>query len=212
MKDEKDYSGLLNLPDKIGEISEYYDNWAKEYNDTLKQWNYKAPENAAAIISSSVPVSGEILDAGCGTGLVGSALAAQGFTKIDGIDLSAESLIQASKASVYRSLHEVNMKELPLPIDSNTYDGLLCVGVLTYLPDSTSIISEFSRIVKPGGIVAITQRDDIFNEREFDTVLDKLVEKKVIADLKISEPLPYLPENDDFGDEILVQYISFKAA
>ncbi len=212
MNDEKDYSGLLNLPDKIGEISEYYDSWAKEYNDTLKQWDYHAPENAAEIISSNVPVSGEILDAGCGTGLVGTALAAKGFTKIDGIDLSAESLIQASKASVYRSLHELNMKELPLPIDSNTYDGLLCVGVLTYLPDSTDIIREFSRIVKPGGIVALTQRDDIFQERNFDTVLDKLVEKQVIADLKISAPLPYLPENEEFGEDILVQYISFRAA
>jgi predicted TPR repeat methyltransferase len=150
-----------------------------------------------------------ILDAGCGTGLGGKALLAAGFITIDGIDVSRRSLEIAKMTDAYRTLSEIDLQQLPLPIQDDLYDGLACVGVLTYLTDSISILLEFSRVVRPGGFVAVTQRSDLFAEREFPSVLQGLVNDGVIAQLNISEPRPYLPDNEEFGDQILVHYIGF---
>lgn len=150
-----------------------------------------------------------ILDAGCGTGLSGKALLAAGFITIDGIDVSRRSLEVASMTDAYRTLRAIDLQQLPLPIPDNLYDGLACVGVLTYLTDSISTLREFSRVVRPGGVVAITQRSDLFAEREFPSVLDRLLDEGVIVQVYISEPRPYLPNNEEFSDQILVHYIGF---
>ncbi len=101
------------------------------------------------------------------------------------------------------------MQQLPLPIPDDRYDGLACVGVLTYLTDSIGTVREFSRVVKPGGVVVVTQRSDLFMERRFRDVLKQLSDERIIARVRISAARPYLPANEEFGDEILVHYISF---
>jgi hypothetical protein len=46
-------------------------------------------------------------------------------------------------------------------------------------------------------------------ERDFQSVLENLFNEGVIAQASISEPHPYLPNNEEFGDQILVHYIGF---
>ena len=148
-------------------------------------------------------------DAGCGTGLCGKALVTSGFTSIDGIDVSQRSLEVARGTNAYESLRAIDMQALPLPISDDHYDGLTCVGVLTYLTDSVGTLLEFSRVVKPGGIVAITQRSDLFAERGFPDILSELINEGVLARVHTSEPVSYLPENEEFTDQILVRYINY---
>lgn len=150
-----------------------------------------------------------ILDAGCGTGLCGSALLTAGFSTIDGIDVSQRSLEIASMTKAYRNLTAIDIQRLPLPIPDNHYDGLVCVGVLTYLTDTVSTLKEFNRLVRPGGFVAMTQRSDLIDERGFLSILDSLLDEGAIAQVQVSEPCPYLPDNEEFSDQILVHYIGY---
>jgi predicted TPR repeat methyltransferase len=203
------HTGLSNLSRKSDDVAKYYDDWASDYDGTLSDWRYEAPEQVASMLRVKLSPKLAILDAGCGTGLGGKALLAAGFITIDGIDVSCRSLEIARMTDAYRTLSEVDLQQLPLPIQDDLYDGLACVGVLTYLTDSISTLLEFSRVVKPGGFVAITQRSDLFAERDFPSVLQGLVNDGVIAQLNISEPRPYLPDNEEFGDQILVYYIGF---
>lgn len=209
--------GLRDLSKKSEDIAEYYDNWAKDYDINLSDWRYEAPEKIASMLRAelSAKLSPEllpnlaILDAGCGTGLGGKALLASGFTTIDGVDVSRRSLEIARKTEAYRTLRNVDLQKPPLPIEDNVYDALCCVGVLTYITDSSSALREFSRVVKPKGFVALTQRSDLFEEREFPNVLRKLSNEGVIAQVRISEPKAYLPDNEEFSEQILVHYIGF---
>lgn len=194
---------------KSDDVTKYYDNWASDYDGTLSSWGYDAPEQVASMLRVKLSPKLAILDAGCGTGLSGKALLAAGFITIDGIDVSRRSLEVASMTDAYRTLRAIDLQQLPLPIPDNLYDGLACVGVLTYLTDSISTLREFSRVVRPGGVVAITQRSDLFAEREFPSVLDRLLDEGVIVQVYISEPRPYLPNNEEFSDQILVHYIGF---
>lgn len=206
--DNFDHSGLGDISRKGEDVSRYYDNWAGDYDKTLAEWRYEAPERTASILSASLLPASVILDAGCGTGLCGRALIDAGFKTIDGIDISPRSLQIAGASGIYRTVREVDMQQLPLPIADSRYDGLVCVGVFTYLPDSMGTIREFSRIVKPGGIIVFTQRSDVFVERDFPSVLNRLTDEGTVMRIQVSDPQPYLPENEEFADRILVHYVS----
>ncbi len=55
----------------------------------------------------------------------------------------------------------------------------------------------------------MSHRSDLFREQGFQNVLENLLKEGVIAHVYISEPRPYLPDNEEFGDQILVHYISY---
>lgn len=194
---------------KSDDVAEYYDNWATDYNETLADWRYEAPEQVASMLQVKLSPQSSILDVGCGTGLSGKALQTAGFATIDGIDVSCRSLEIAGLTGAYSTLNAMDLQRLPLPIPDNHYDGLACVGVLTYLTDSVGTLREFSRVVRSGGVVAMTQRSDLFVEREFKSVLEGLLNEGVITQVHISEPCSYLPNNNEFGDQILVHYIGY---
>ena len=86
----------------------------------------------------------------------------------------------------------------------------MCVGVLTYLPDSEAVVREFVRIVRPGGAVVLTQRTDLHDERAFGPLLERIARDGLITDLSISEPRRYLPANDDYADTLRVRYVQFR--
>ena len=73
------------------EVTALYREWATTYDDELKDNSYVAPQVGAGVFAEHVrDLDARILDLGCGTGLVGQALATHGYTSIDGLDLSAD--------------------------------------------------------------------------------------------------------------------------
>ena len=209
-----DRSGLKALssnPDST-DIEHFYDDWAAQYDQNLTDWNYQAPTVAASLLKREVPVDGKILDAGCGTGLSGAALQTAGYQDITGMDLSQDSLDLAAKTGAYRQLSQVNMQELSLPYEPNTFAGLQGVGVLTYVPDTNAIRREFCRVVQPGGLIVFTQRDDLYADRNCEAVFDALEKDQVWTKVSVSEPQPYLPGNEEYSDKINVIYGVFRVS
>jgi predicted TPR repeat methyltransferase len=205
MHDTGDHDWLKQGSTLSGEVREIYDDWAGSYDETLESWDYRAPAQAAEMLRAAIPAGSVLLDVGCGTGLTGLALRAAGFVgPIDGIDLSPASLKEAERHDVYCSLTAIDLQTLHLPIADDAYDALLCVGVLTYIPDSEGVLREFARVVRSGGRILITQRDDLFRERGYSAMFEKLAD--VVGDITVTDPLPYLPNNPEFGDEINVIY------
>jgi predicted TPR repeat methyltransferase len=195
---DNEHSGLSNLSTDSQAIENYYDDWAEDYDQTLQQWNYQCPVVAAELLKQETPLDGDVLDAGCGTGLSGHALQAAGFQHLTGIDISQESLDLATRTGAYERLMQVNLQQLPLPFDTDAFAGLLCVGVLTYVPDTVGILREFCRVVQPGGTVVFTHRDDLFNKQD-------RWEK-----VSVSDPQLYLPGHEEFADKIKVIYCVFR--
>ena len=209
MPNQNNHAWLRQGSTSSEEVEKSYDGWAPTYDDTLAEWDYRAPEEAAIILQSAIPKNSRILDVGCGTGLMGIALRKANFSgPIDGIDISAESLSTAKKCGVYRSLRKVDLQEHILDISDDAYDALTCIGVLTYVPETEAILEEFARVIRKEGKMIFTQRDDLFHEREVANKIESLVEKKLFAAATISEPKPYLPNNPDFGDNIKVIYVT----
>ena len=70
----------------------------------------------------------EVLDIGCGTGLVAEELAARGFSAIDGLDASPRMLAEARAKGLYRNLVEGDVRARGT-IEPGRYDAVIAVGV-----------------------------------------------------------------------------------
>jgi predicted TPR repeat methyltransferase len=193
------------------EVRGYYDEQAPTYDTTLASWGYDAPWRVAELLMRSLPHDGErptVLDAGCGTGLAGQALRDAGFGgRLLGVDLSPDSVAIAIARGIYDDVVTGDLQQ-PLQHADDSVDGIVCVGVLTYLPDVAAILGEFCRVVRPGGAIVLTQRDDIWRERRCNDVLHELEQHGRWTVVHLSPPASYLPGNVDFGNEILVRYLA----
>jgi len=110
-----------------------------------------------------LPEGSRGLDAGCGIGLQSLLLAEEvGITgHITGLDVSAEMLDRGQEIVKESSLAErISFQEgdiASLPFDHNTFDWVWSADCVGYGPwEPLPLLKELARVVKPGGIVAIT--------------------------------------------------------
>ena len=179
------------------------------YDETFEEWDYVGPETAAAIVRNYVPLGSRILDAACGSGLTGAALARLGYTRITGIDITQGLLDVAEGTGAYERLERVDMQVFPLPFDDDEFDAVEFIGALTYF-ETSEILRELCRIVRPGGHVVFSQRDDIMRALSYDDELDRLERDGVWTRMFGTEPMPYLPDHPDYGEDIKVQYFVYR--
>jgi predicted TPR repeat methyltransferase len=192
----------------VREVADRYDEWARSYDDDLAAWSYQAPAVVAETVSTRNPAAGSVLDVGCGTGLVGRALRARGFAgKILGLDISQASLAIARQGGAYDSLEHADLQQ-SLAFEDDSVDAVTCVGVMTYLPEVEALWREFARVARPGGLVAATQRDDLWHARACPAVVDRLRAEGVWTPLEITGPARYLPEGYGGTPEVACYYLT----
>jgi len=177
------------------EVAEHYDRWADTYEGDLDSWSYQAPTVAADTVLARDPRPGSVLDIGCGTGLVGKTLRAKGYPgRLTGLDISQASLRLAQQSGAYDAVQPADLQQR-LPLDDDAVDALVCVGVMTYLVDVEAVWREFARVVGPQGHVVVTQREDLWEPRHCQDVIDRLEAEGVWTSLDVHGPAPYLPDS-----------------
>ena len=178
------------------ELVEAYNRWAENYDhDLISEMGYQAPKLAVReLLRYHSDKKMPILDAGCGTGLIGDLLGKESFQCIDGLDFSKGMLEQAEKKGVYRNLIHGDMNKT-LDIADNAYAAAICVGTFTSSHVGPSAFSELIRITRPGGIIIATVRLTYWKEEGFRSVLRELEnsERWILEELKT---LPYVGEDE----------------
>lgn len=161
----------------------FYDDWAKSYDKGVldESQDYVGPAIAAATLlkhlgSTTIDKSFEILDAGCGTGLVGTNLTKAGARIVDGVDLSPGMLEVARDTGVYRKLDVADLSR-PLSAKDQSYDAVLCIGTLTEAHVGPEAIDEFVRVVKRGGFVVATVLGKIWEPNGYEARVKSLAEQ-----------------------------------
>lgn len=143
-------------------IRDLYADWAQSYDgDTTRGMGYVAPAIAAEALAGALGPAEAVLDAGCGTGLVGRELDSRIEAAIDGIDLSPGMLEQARGKGVYRRLAEADLTA-PLAFADNTYDGVVSVGVFTSGHVGPGAIDELARVARPGAPLVVTVHEKVW--------------------------------------------------
>lgn len=202
---------LLQGSADAADVAAYYDEWAQRYDADLDGWAYRAPAIVAGVVMEHARQARVVLDAGCGTGRSGRALRSAGYREeLHGIDVSEDSLVIARQSEAYTSVAPGDLQE-PLAFADDSFDALTCVGVMTYVPEVEACWREFCRVLRPGGVVVVTQREDLWEPRRCRSVVDRLHDDGTWEPFWVSEAEPYLPDNEDFGDEIGVYYVAARA-
>ena len=149
------------------ELEERYDQWAKDYDTDLDEgFGWLGPKRAVECFSRYVPKAARVLDAGAGTGLVGQLLAELGYKDITAMDLSQGMLEEARKTGVYQAYHRMVMGET-LDYETDAFDAVVSVGVLTVGHAPAGSLDELIRITKPGGHIVFSLRPDVYRDSGF---------------------------------------------
>lgn len=123
------------------------------------------------------------LEVGCGGGLLTEEIAILGFMT-EGIDPSEQSINSAINHSREKELlirYSIGYGER-LPFHDKNFEVVFCCDVLEHVRDLPQVISEISRVLKPGGIFIY----DTINR----TRISKLVAIKVLQEWKRWAILP----------------------
>ena len=99
------------------------------------------------------PRGKKALEVGCGGGFVCEEIARMGFdtTGVDPSERSLQIAIRHARASGLDMRYERATGE-SLPYPDESYDVVLCCDVLEHVRDLPQVISEVSRVLKPGGV------------------------------------------------------------
>lgn len=145
----------------VSEARDLYDEWAASYNEEMnaKGREYMSPllasQHLAKLLGPDDIGSCRILDAGCGTGMVGEHLVNLGAKDIDGIDISTGMLDMARKTGAYNVLSVADLSK-PLATGDSTYEAVICVGTLTKGHVGPDVLSELVRVTQAGGFIVAT--------------------------------------------------------
>lgn len=108
-------------------------------------------------INSLCPVKGlEVLDVGCGGGILTDSLARAGATAT-GIDLSSKALRVAQLHALDAQTPNVRYREISAEAMAMeapaSFDMVTCMEMLEHVPDPASVVQACATLVKPGGWV-----------------------------------------------------------
>ena len=157
------------------EVEDYYDEWTVEnkYDKDMVDWKYSGPQETVILFKKyNSKKEIKILDAGCGTGLVGVELKRNGYLNLDGADFSQKMLDLVPK-NIYENLFKIDLNQ-KVNIADDTYEGITCVGTFTFGHVNPPALDEMIRICKNGSLICFTINIGIYEEYGFDKKIKEL--------------------------------------
>jgi SAM-dependent methyltransferase len=123
-------------------------------------------------VAYHVPTGGNVLDLGCGTGQIASAIAATGI-RTTGCDISPEMLHRAVAADPSGTVDWVQLDPgwQVLPFAPETFNAVVASSVLEYVDDPVAVLRECRRVLRPGGVVLCTVPDPRHPLRQLEWLL-----------------------------------------
>ena len=139
-------------------VQAMFDSLALDYvRERERQFSFRSQKRIAIDMLSGV--KGRLLEVGCGPAVMTPELLAMGF-EVQGIDVSGEMVRRARQRMAGHPLEKRCRFDVGdverLRYASGTFNAVLCMGVLEYLPRYSRALAEIARVLAPGGVVVIT--------------------------------------------------------
>lgn len=137
----------------------------KHYEAQTRTFMTVRQQKVMQLISTlRLPEGAPVLDAGCGPGHIAIALASRGLavSALDGAEGMLEVARRNAAAAAPRSPIDFRQGDIErLPYSDGAFDLVVSTGVIEYLPDDTKVLSEFHRVLRPGGalVLPVTNMD-----------------------------------------------------
>ena len=197
-------------------IIQYFNDYAPDFDHHLvNRLHYQAPELLLKAVTATNPKTPmDILDLGCGTGLVGELfrpLAA----KIVGIDLSPKIIPKSRQRNVYDQLIESDL--LPaLKQYKESYDAILAADVFIYIGNLNEIFPAAANALRPRALFAFTIESTETDTNDYTLrpsrryaqslpYIRRLATENNFTELSIQEALLRHSDTNEHGQVILLQ-------
>ena len=133
---------------------QYFDQKAATHGASVKSSDYFDDDSFFVqrdhILQWIGPLAGKrILDAGCGVGAFSEPWTPS--NTVVGVDFSAKSLEFAAK----RGLQTLSADLTALPFESDSFDLVVCIGVIQLIENYQPVLAELARVTKPGGMLLV---------------------------------------------------------
>src|SRR5215210_7036261 len=140
-------------PSKAG-VEAMFDSLALEYvRSRERQVSFRSQKRI--VIDMLAGKKGHLLEIGCGPAVMTPELLAMGF-QVMGTDMSREMLRRAEQRMAGHPLERRCQFALGdaerLQFASSSFNAVVCMGVLEYLPRYERALAEISRVLAPGGV------------------------------------------------------------
>lgn len=146
----------------------YREHWERIEPELIPMYEefFRWQPNMEALIKGADIVSGvRVIDYGCGPGFLTLELAKRvgPSGRVAGCDLNAEFLRGARARAESEGLADridwYHTADDRIPVPDASVDRVICKNVLEYVPDMRATLSEFYRILKPGGLAHAIDSD-----------------------------------------------------
>ncbi|MDB9788698.1 class I SAM-dependent methyltransferase [Candidatus Thioglobus sp.] len=156
------------------ELGELYKNWDEYESDVIQLAGYVGHlVTTEALLRHLKNKGAKILDAGCGTGLVGDILYNKEYKNIVGVDFSKEMLNRALKKNVYESLFLCDLTQ-KIGFEDNYFDAIVCAGTFTCGHVGPEALNEMIRITKNDGYISFTVRKQEWEASPYEKIIKEL--------------------------------------
>ena len=153
-------SGASSARAPAGYVSATFDAFASQFDRRLVgQLDYRVPRDLIALAAPVLPDRPfDVLDLGCGTGLVGAALVeAQALHgQWIGIDLSPQMIERARQRGCYDELHCADVESWLINAPSDRFDLVTAADVFIYIGDLAGVFKSVANCLRRGGIFAFS--------------------------------------------------------
>jgi predicted TPR repeat methyltransferase len=138
-------------------VSSRFDQYADRFDEHLGNWlQCRIPQEMVALLQSVSDTSQwDVLDLGCGTGLVGTHMAPRA-RRLVGVDLSENMLAQARRLNVYHELQCADLLDVLRAAESASYDVITAADVFVYVGKLEEVVRAARRVLRPHGLLAFT--------------------------------------------------------
>jgi|TARA_B110000211_G_scaffold212177_1_gene251644 ubiquinone/menaquinone biosynthesis C-methylase UbiE len=171
----------------LDELGDLYKNWDDYEYDVIQLAGYVGHLVTTEILFKYLKNKrAKILDAGCGTGLVGDVLYKKNYKNIVGVDFSQEMLNRALKKNVYQSLNLCDLTQ-KLDFEDNSFDAIVCAGTFTCGHVGPKALYEMVRITKNGGYISFTVRKQEWEASPYEKIIKALEGAKLWKKIEHNE-------------------------
>jgi predicted TPR repeat methyltransferase len=171
-----------------------YDRWAASYDADMLLTGYLHQAVMTGLVCRHVTrKDAAILDAGVGTGAIGSLLNLMGYNNLSGIDMSEGMLARAGERKCYADLRKAVLGER-LDFVDRSFDAVISTGTFTEGHAPASAFDELVRLLEKDGVMIFTISTAVWDEMGFRDKLEEFVTARVLKQVEVTplyQPMPY---------------------